>query len=1001
MKNSYLLIGSGALAIAGATYLSCGTCEGLEVSRNYQPKSITVEAPIADGQYEFWEQHHKNLETGVVNPEDAITAYRDAMDFIRNSAGQRSLTLDWWERGPDNIGGRTRAICIDVDNNNHIWAGGVSGGLWESLNGANTWSKVMSWPEDALAISTISQAEAGTKRILVGLNNKRESGLASNAKGIYESTDDGATWTLVTGTSTIDEINEIVDVPGEDKFYISTSSGLKLYDNGSLSNVSVAGSTTGDFEGLDISADGNFIIVGKNGIGVTTYLSEDGGSSFASISGNGAGELPSSSRSRIEYAFSEVQDNGKYLVIALTANGGQHGGTYASKDNGTDGSWNEVIPSSVLVFGSNGQGRYDNIAGAHPTNPNKFLVGGVDLFKWEANTSITPIFGQYAQASYWFLPPNDDQYVHADNHEMVNDGNGNLYVGNDGGVGKSLKNVWGEEFYPANRFYNITQFYNIAVTRDGLFMGGTQDNGTLFNDLSNTTPEEFQEIMGGDGFTCDASQMVDDVFFASIYNGGIQRTDDAGFTWDSFYSSAVLSCGNPGAISGGLGQFRTTGRLYENPNDLNSTDSILFIADEDYSIGDTIIVLGNTFQNEIEHVLTQNINHEDSIMAGGTVVENGDTLNFFLDPIDGDTIYKGFEDVIYDIALDTIKVQDPVQSMYAFGLGTTCGGVWITRDAMRFGKNPFWWNIGKNQISIPSCIEFSPDGNHCYVASINGVWRISGLNTLYGNENTAGYPTSSSPNGSPETLPATVTVTQISSLNSVSGIGIDYQNPGTVVLTQSGGGSGTRILRSTVAETTSTNSSFTSIMGDFPGTIPVYDAIVDVEDASGNNIVIATDYGVYATGNGGSTWEYQPGNMGMVPTYEIRQVVTPWDQGGSAYGMIYAGTFGRGIHSTGSLVGIDDSNSESPVASISNLSVYPNPMVNQGQIAVDLTTATSNVTVNVYSLTGKLVSQVKAGNLGKGNHVIDLNVSNLSAGTYIVQLQAGNENKTAKIVVSK
>lgn len=1001
MKNSYLLIGSGVLAIAGATYLSCGSCFEKEGESNYQPKSITVEAPVADGQYEFWERHHKNIQTGQIEEEDALMAYRDAMDFIRSKAGQRSLTLDWWERGPDNIGGRTRAICIDVDNDNHLWAGGVSGGLWESVNGANTWAKVQTFPADALAVSTIAQAETGTKRILVGLNHKRESGLASIGSGIYESTDGGTTWIQITGTSSYGNVNEIVAVPGQDKFFITTSSGLKVYSNGTLSAVTVAGSTTGDFEGLDISGNGSHIICGKNGIGVTTYLSTDGGTSFNSISGNSAGDVPSSSRSRIEYAFSEAQENGKYLAIALTANGGQHGGTYASKDNGNGGSWNEVIPSSVQIFGSNGQGRYDNIAGAHPTDPTRFLVGGVDLFKWQANTSITPIFGQYAQATYWFLPPNDDQYAHADQHEMVNDSKGNLYIGNDGGIGKSLKSVWGEEFYPANRFYNVTQFYNIAVTKDGHFLGGTQDNGTLLNNLGNTTPEEFQEIRGGDGFTCDASQMVDDVFFASVYNGDVQRTDDGGFTWSSFYSSAVLSCGNPGAISGGLGQFRTTGRLYENPNDLNSTDSILFIANQDYSVGDTVYVNGNTFQNEIMHILTQNINHEDSILSSGTVVENGDTLNFFLNPTNGDTIYKGFEDVIYDIALDTIKIQDPVQSMYAFGLGTSCGGVWITRDAMRFGKNPFWWNIGKDTISIASAIEFSPDGNHCYVASLNGLWRISGLNTLYGNINTSGYPTATNPNGNPVTRPNSVTLTKISNSSNISGIAVDYNNPGTVVIVQSGGGSTTRILRSTVAETTTATSSFTSIQGDFPMSIPVYNAIVDVESPTGNNIVIATDYGVYASGNGGSTWEYQPGNMGPVPSYEIRQATTPWSQGGSAYGMIYVGTFGRGIHSTGSLVGIDEPKDNTPVAAISNLSVYPNPMVNQGQIAVDLSKATSNVTVNVYSLSGRLVQQVKAGNLGKGNHVIDLNVRSLSAGTYIVQLQAGNENKTAKIVVAK
>lgn len=33
--------------------------------------------------------------------------------------------MDWIQRGPDNIGGRTRALLIDPRNTNRMWAGGV------------------------------------------------------------------------------------------------------------------------------------------------------------------------------------------------------------------------------------------------------------------------------------------------------------------------------------------------------------------------------------------------------------------------------------------------------------------------------------------------------------------------------------------------------------------------------------------------------------------------------------------------------------------------------------------------------------------------------------------------------------------------------------------------------------------------------------------------------------------------------------------------------------
>ncbi|MFZ4478100.1 MAG: hypothetical protein ACOYPR_23100, partial [Saprospiraceae bacterium] len=53
---------------------------------------------------------------------------------LPRSAADRSVG-PWVSRGPWNLGGRTRAIAIDVTNENRILAGGVSGGVWLSEDG--------------------------------------------------------------------------------------------------------------------------------------------------------------------------------------------------------------------------------------------------------------------------------------------------------------------------------------------------------------------------------------------------------------------------------------------------------------------------------------------------------------------------------------------------------------------------------------------------------------------------------------------------------------------------------------------------------------------------------------------------------------------------------------------------------------------------------------------------------------------------------------------------
>lgn len=45
----------------------------------------------------------------------------------------------WKNRGPYNLRGRTQALAIDVINENVLFSGSASGGLWRSTNGGESW----------------------------------------------------------------------------------------------------------------------------------------------------------------------------------------------------------------------------------------------------------------------------------------------------------------------------------------------------------------------------------------------------------------------------------------------------------------------------------------------------------------------------------------------------------------------------------------------------------------------------------------------------------------------------------------------------------------------------------------------------------------------------------------------------------------------------------------------------------------------------------------------
>ena len=107
---------------------------------------------------------------------------------------------NWVERGPNNVGGRVRAIMFDPNDATfkRVFAGGVSGGLWVNnditLNTA--WTRVNI--PDNLAISSITYDPNNTNVFYVGTGESYVGGDV-NGDGVWKSTNAGLTWTKVFG----------------------------------------------------------------------------------------------------------------------------------------------------------------------------------------------------------------------------------------------------------------------------------------------------------------------------------------------------------------------------------------------------------------------------------------------------------------------------------------------------------------------------------------------------------------------------------------------------------------------------------------------------------------------------------------------------------------------------------------------------------------------------------------------------------------------------------
>ena len=172
-----------------------------EVVADYSPRASQVTESSVEGMNEIHNKLRGNLVTGKMESQDRIAMQKAVERHNEATKGSRELDLSWIEMGPDNIGGRTRAIlALDDDV---IFAGAMSGGLWKSTNGANSWKKVTSLP--TYTIGSIAQAGDGT--IYVGSGNDFDGGTPGGdgesnftGNGLYKSEDGGETWTVIEGT---------------------------------------------------------------------------------------------------------------------------------------------------------------------------------------------------------------------------------------------------------------------------------------------------------------------------------------------------------------------------------------------------------------------------------------------------------------------------------------------------------------------------------------------------------------------------------------------------------------------------------------------------------------------------------------------------------------------------------------------------------------------------------------------------------------------------------
>lgn len=134
-----------------------------------------------------------------------------------SSTARLTVQNNYIAAGPNNNGGRTRAIAYDVryngTNNRVLIAGGVSGGIFRSIDGGANWTNVTPLNEVHNVASIAQDPRPGNQDTwyagggeYVG-SSTDATGAGYLAHGLLKSTDNGATWTRL-------PLNNITDFNG-------------------------------------------------------------------------------------------------------------------------------------------------------------------------------------------------------------------------------------------------------------------------------------------------------------------------------------------------------------------------------------------------------------------------------------------------------------------------------------------------------------------------------------------------------------------------------------------------------------------------------------------------------------------------------------------------------------------------------------------------------------------------------------------------------------------
>ncbi len=418
--------------------------------------------------------------------------------FFSNSLNSQNFDeILWTELGPFNIWakqGRINCIAVNPDNENIIYAGTPTGGVWKSEDKGKNW-----FPTSDLfvndGVSAIAINPVNTEIIYIGTGDKSGQVYGKEGSGIYKSTDGGKTWLNINNKTNFTKVYEILINP-ENSEIIYANSSIGFYKSINSGKVwkKIHKSTFKDIvfkpdnpQIIYAISDNEFIKFYNNADNLETY------------------DLDIDNGSERRLTISDENPNIIYLMV-------QNKGFYKSSTN--EISFEKVSDCDYKDFFTLSSYCYCLAADNQK----------IDIIYFGTKTLWRSLDG----GKNW----ENKKSTHNDNHYLGFSKSGILYCGNDGGICYTTDsaNTW----HGINKNLSISQIYDLSQSKDGnLIITGTQDNGANICTLNpfDDTPS-WKNIIMADVMRCDIDNTDRNYIYFTNYSPGgtskFRRSIDCG-----------------------------------------------------------------------------------------------------------------------------------------------------------------------------------------------------------------------------------------------------------------------------------------------------------------------------------------------------------------------------------------------------------------------------------------------------------------------------------------